>query len=62
MKKQHGVIFQAPSCPQCGAEMELHRWAKNEMAYICPDCQPEIGQAPLEYPADDQNTPEECFW
>jgi hypothetical protein len=27
MKKQHGVVFQAPSCPQHGLEMQLHRMA-----------------------------------
>lgn len=28
MRRQHGVVFEAPPCPECGVEMQLHRFVQ----------------------------------
>lgn len=60
MKKQHGVVFEAPHCGQCGAELDLNRfawgigWGQTKVQYVwyCPrpDCTEERLAAPDEVP------------
>lgn len=40
MRKQHGVVFQAPICSLCGTELSLSRMAPNgpiHWEWYCPN-------------------------